>query len=77
VANFHTHPSAPFTGPSGDDYQIAESYGVPGIVRGRNGDVRFTGRFEFRTGTIHTASRWPGYPDIPVQTPWPDAFQSV
>src|SRR5262245_24514875 len=29
VANFHTHPSEPFTGASGDDRQINSRYGVP------------------------------------------------
>lgn len=67
VANFHTHPSIPFTGPSGDDFQLADHYGVPGIVRGRNGAVEFTGRFPFRCGDFRTANRWPGYPDIPVR----------
>ena len=61
VATFHTHPSVPFTGASDTDRALGTSQGVPGIVRGRNGQYDFTGP-ERRAGDFASAGRYPGFP---------------
>lgn len=61
VGTFHTHPMDPFTGPSDYDSLLAGQYGVPGIVLGRNGDVRIVGP-EQREGDWGRAASQPGFP---------------
>jgi len=61
VAQFHTHPSVPFTGASGTDRQLGNLYGVPGIVRGRGTQYDFTGP-ERRVDQLSTARSNPGFP---------------
>jgi hypothetical protein len=61
VANFHTHPSNPFTGASDQDRQVTSGYGVPGIVRGQNAAYSMTGTPR-RFGNFATALQNPGYP---------------
>jgi hypothetical protein len=61
VGIFHTHPSVPFTGASDADIQLGDQQGVPGIVRGRNSALDYTGTPK-RTGTLTEASRYSGFP---------------
>lgn len=61
VAVFHTHPTVPFTGASDTDRQLGTAYGVPGIVRGRDGLYDFTGP-ERRAGNFSSAWQFPGFP---------------
>ncbi|MEO5858740.1 MAG: hypothetical protein ABIR33_07310 [Pyrinomonadaceae bacterium] len=59
VANFHTHPMTPFGGASDPDIQLANGYGVPGIVRGQNNAYDMTGTMR-RIGPFTNPT--PGYP---------------
>jgi hypothetical protein len=61
VAIFHTHPSVPFTGASDPDRALDTFHGVPGIIRGRDGQYDFTGP-ERRAGDFQSAARYPGFP---------------
>lgn len=61
VAYFHTHPSVPFSGADDVDRDLGTLHGVPGIVRGRDGQYDFTGP-ERRAGDFNTAGRYPGFP---------------
>jgi hypothetical protein len=61
IANFHTHPSDPFTGASDPDRQLNSGYGVPGIVRGQGGAYSMTGTPK-RIGNFNNALQYPGYP---------------
>ena len=61
VAYFHTHPTVPFTGASDPDRQLGRLHGLPGIVRGRDGQYDFTGP-ERRAGVFADGWRYPGFP---------------
>lgn len=67
VGNVHTHPSNPFTGPSGEPHLLTADYGcgmrdgVSGIVRGRGEQYGFIGP-EHRSVSFHNAARFPQYP---------------
>jgi hypothetical protein len=61
VGIFHTHPTVPFTGASDPDRALGPIQGVPGIVRGRDGQYDFTGP-ERRAGDFSSARRFPGFP---------------